>query len=211
MTMTVGDKKSMTPFTVVTPVQLAIAKTLYKKWTTPYLKPPMKPIGQEVDLDREDNNFVDISNCDYHILIPDKMMPMPSYCREKCNQSRPTNWSAPPMDSPELERLKFQMKGVHLPKTYKQTAVKYWYQIDKDLPYIDFQSINFTEYKWIGEQPIQEGSDIQPYDLRCMEREGTTRMLEEYKLILAADLAVSKQREHDLYCQVKSLKEILCC
>jgi len=205
LSMTPEDKVSMVPFTTVTPVQAAIALDMYKKWTQPYLKPPMKPIGQEVDLDREDNNFVDISDCSYKILIPDVMCPMPSYCRPKDTNTRPTNWSSPPMDSPEMERLKFEFRGLYLTKGSLGNARHYK---NAGLPKLHFGTLSFTEYKWIGEQPINEVTDTtQPYDLKCMERAATKQMLADYQKILDADLEVSRKAEHDLWCQVKSLKE----
>jgi hypothetical protein len=133
---------------IVNGVQRRIAKYLYDKWTTPYLKPPMKPIGQEIDLDREDNMFRDIPDDDYKILVPDKWCPMPSYCREKVSQHHDPNWSSPPMDSAELERLKFEAKGV---RAYRSARL--------GIPCHEaLQLRGFTEYKWIGDQsqvPVQ--------------------------------------------------------
>jgi len=204
--MTTEDKIRMIPFTVVTPVQLAIALTLHRKWTTPYLKPPMKPIGQEIDLDREDNNFVDTSNCDYHILIPDKMCPMPSYCRDKCSQSRPINWSAPAMDSPEMERLQYEMKGVHLRKTSYRGSPKYWKQINRGFPYVDFCNVSYKEYKWIGEQPVGlVDNGIQPYD----EKKDFNNLVENLKVGYALERTALQQVVIQSYNELLSLYDEL--
>jgi len=160
-----ADMQPLAPFTIVTGAQRKIAKYLYDSWTTPYLKPPMKPIGLEVDLDRERSgptycstvgldpspigpyqqlrmgtasSFVDIPDQSYRILIPDKYCPMPPWCRPIASLPHDPNWSSPPMDSAELERLKFESKGVRL---YRSAKMK--------VPCHALLS-DFTEYKYVG-------------------------------------------------------------
>jgi hypothetical protein len=160
-----ADMQPLAPFTIVTGAQRKIAKYLYDSWTTPYLKPPMKPIGLEVDLDRERSGptycstvgldpspigpyqqlrmgtasgFVDIPDQSYRILIPDKYCPMPPWCRPIASLPHDPNWSSPPMDSAELERLKFESKGVRL---YRSAKMK--------VPCHALLS-DFTEYKYVG-------------------------------------------------------------
>lgn len=139
----------LVPYTVVTNVQQVIAKDLYSRWTIPYLKPPMKPIGQEVDLDKEDNNFPDIRDPSYRILVPHKWCPMLPSCRPLDVIGHEPNWSAPAVDSQESERLSFQFKGVRLPRKMRKTPVKYWPLYKSDMT-LKFQDLTFTEYKYVG-------------------------------------------------------------
>jgi len=137
--LTYEELEVLKPYTIVSGVQRKIAKYLHTKWTEPYFKPPMKPIGQEIDEDKDNNNFVDIPDDTIKILIEDKMCPMPPWCREKESQYHPPNWCVPASDSAELERLKFEAKGVRL---YRSSKMK-----------VPCNSLNntYTEYKWVGE------------------------------------------------------------
>jgi len=133
------------PYTIVTGVQRKIAKYLYDKWTSPYLKPPMKPIGQEVDVDREQNGFKDIPNSDYRVLIPDEYCPMPPWCRELVTDIHKPNWMCSPMDSCEQERLKFEAKGVRL---YRSAKLKMpCHEVAIELV------AGVREYKYVGWNP----------------------------------------------------------
>jgi hypothetical protein len=182
--LSASEKVKLAPYTIVTSVQAAIAIDLYNKWTTPYVKPPMKPIGREIDLDCEDNNFKDVSDVSFKISIPGMFNPMPMHCREKHVVTRPPNWSSPPTDSPEMERLKFEFRGVKAPQEYYQRSEKKWnlylanalckIQEHYKFRYLIREDV-FTEYRWIGKQPILRGIEyenvIQPYDLKIIERE----------------------------------------
>jgi len=131
------ELEALLPYTIVNKMQRSIANKLYNAWTQPYLKPPMKPIGFQVDEDAEENHFPDVKNSDYHIRIHADC-PMPPWCREKRVIPHEPNWMSPPMDSAELERLKFCAKGVR----YTRGSGKILCHLLKGLA--------FKEYKWIG-------------------------------------------------------------
>jgi hypothetical protein len=91
---------------------MSLAYNLKLLWTTPYEKPPFKPIGFEEDLDAEDRNFHDIRKRKLYISIPQNM-PRPSNLRECREDRHEPNWSAPNMDSAEQERLQFTFRGIN--------------------------------------------------------------------------------------------------
>jgi len=134
------DLDVLRPYTIVNGVQRKIAHYLHTKWTQPYHKPPMKPIGQEVDLDKEDNLFVNVRDPYLKILVEDKYCPMPPWCRDKVREHNPPNWCFPPQDSKELERLKFEAKGVRL---YRSSKMQ-----------VPCNSLNnsYNEYRWVGNE-----------------------------------------------------------
>lgn len=146
--MTTTDKKQMYPYTIVTGAQRKIAKYLLDRWTTPYLKSPCKPIGFEVDLDREKAGFHPLPNDDYHILVP-LDCPQPPWTREKKRDFNPPNWCCEPTDSFELERLKFQFSGVRLYRSAKLTV-----------PNVALKT-EWKEYKWVGDGYLDWNSNDQ--------------------------------------------------
>jgi len=159
--LTGEELNCLAPYTIVTGVQRKIANYLYNKWTQPYVKPPMKPIGVEIDLDAEDNNFIDIKDMDFKILVPDKCCPMPPWCRELASSHHDPNWSCPPTDSMEQERLKFVAKGVRVYRTAKMP-----------IP-CNKVCASFTEYKYVGDRWWKEVlPEIQLEDeLKALEKE----------------------------------------
>jgi hypothetical protein len=105
----------MAPFCIVTKAQESIAEHLVQRWTTPYLRPPIKPAGQQVDVSEQHNNgFVDIKDHHYRIKIPAECPQLPNL-REIPVVTRPINWCFPNLTPVEEEEYSYLSHGVHLP------------------------------------------------------------------------------------------------
>jgi hypothetical protein len=133
-----GVLKTLEPFTIVNGCQRKIARHLLDRWTVPYLKRPCKPIGFEVDTGREGNNFQDIPNDDYHVLL-DKWCPRLSYMRDKILPYSPINWKVNPMSSEDYTLLKFGFSGIRRFRGAKATVSN-----------SEFRDRAFTEYRVAG-------------------------------------------------------------
>jgi len=130
-----GALKTLEPYTIVNGCQRKIAKKLLDAWTTPYYKRPCKPIGFQVDLDREDMNFKDIPDNNQYVLL-DSWCPRPMHLHEKASPYHPPNWCVNPTDSHELERLKFMFQGIRRFRGAKMTVSN-----------TEFRDRLFTEYR----------------------------------------------------------------
>jgi hypothetical protein len=154
--MSTSDKSAMYPYTIVTGAQRKIARYLLEKWQKPYLKAPCKPIGYELDPEREDVQFHQLPNDDYHILIPRSCPQLPNL-REKKRDYNPSNWCCEPTDSFELERMVYQFKGIRRYRSAKLTAPNHLLHEE------------WTEYKWIGEHDCSPKDETIDYSIDHFE------------------------------------------
>jgi len=106
---------TMEPFCILTKVQSKIANRFYHSWTKPYIKKPMKPIGEELSTDVEKNHFRNLKHSILNICYPEKV-PIPPWCRMKKGFVLPHNCQPSNMSSHLIEDLRMKNFGVRLMK-----------------------------------------------------------------------------------------------
>jgi len=107
----------------VTKQQLALAHGLRTAWYADDLqKPPMKPIGQQVDTSQEGGTCVDIRKRQILVaqLASCPMMPNAEPLKE---ERHPANWYIPQISSTEADVLQFQFQGLSYKRFAKRVPV----------------------------------------------------------------------------------------
>jgi hypothetical protein len=107
----------------VTRQQLALAYGLRKAWYADDLqRPPMKPIGQQVDTSLEGGSCVDIRK--RQILVAQlASCPMMPYAEPLREERHPANWYIPQISDTETQVLQYQFQGLSYKKFAKPISV----------------------------------------------------------------------------------------